>query len=269
MEGDGEHARVAVEGGLGAVAVVHVPVDDRDALHAVHGEAVVDGDRDVAEDAEAAAHRRLGVVAGRAHERVAVVELAGDHRVGADEHAAGRQQRDLVAAVADGRELAGVAAVAVTHRLHRVDVVGGVEAQQLVARGVAWLDHGQLLDVAARVEQVLEPSLGLGVLEVQPRLQRVPERHEAGVVAGVVPRVQLVVDEACLGHGDGVPLVDVVRPTGPRAARCSRRPTPPRGPCSALPGTKGRTLVSAPLSAPGESEGKLLVAGEITSDARR
>ena len=74
MQGDEEHRRVLVEDGLGAVAVVDVPVDDRDPVDPLPPLRVAGGDRDVVEDAEP--HRLLGagVMAGRADEREAVVD---------------------------------------------------------------------------------------------------------------------------------------------------------------------------------------------------
>ena len=47
-----QHLLVALEDVLGAVAVVHVEVDDRHALQAVRVDRVARGDRDVVEDAE-------------------------------------------------------------------------------------------------------------------------------------------------------------------------------------------------------------------------
>ena len=56
MKRHGEHARVVAKHRLGAVSVVHVEVDDRDAAETELELRVTRGDRDVAEDAEA--HRR-------------------------------------------------------------------------------------------------------------------------------------------------------------------------------------------------------------------
>ena len=79
---------VAAEDRVGAVAVVHVPVDDRDALESERVLGVASGDRDVAEEAEA--HRAVGerVVARRPDER----EPADRGRLG---RAARREQSGL------------------------------------------------------------------------------------------------------------------------------------------------------------------------------
>ena len=58
VQRDREHVGVAPEGRLGAVAVVHVPVDDRDPPDAPRRAQVQHRERDVAEQAEAAAGRR-------------------------------------------------------------------------------------------------------------------------------------------------------------------------------------------------------------------
>ena len=62
LEGADHHdARIAGKNILGAVAVMHVEIDDRGALETVHRERVRDADGDVVEQAEAhgpIAHRR-------------------------------------------------------------------------------------------------------------------------------------------------------------------------------------------------------------------
>ena len=66
-----QELRVVVEDRLGPVAVVHVPVDDRDALREA-GPAQCDrGDRDVVEQAETRGATCRCVVAGRARHREA------------------------------------------------------------------------------------------------------------------------------------------------------------------------------------------------------
>lgn len=69
-----QHALVVRERRFGTVAVMHVEVDDRDALEPVHVERMPRRDRDVVEEAEAHRARRLRVMAGRPHaaERIVV-----------------------------------------------------------------------------------------------------------------------------------------------------------------------------------------------------
>ena len=110
VQRDGQHAGVVVEGGLRAVAVVDVPVNDRDALEAAVRQRVVDRDGGVAEQAEAHAGVGHRVVPGRADERERVAHRAVEHGVHGGDDAAGRQQRDLERPLAERRR--AVSAVA-------------------------------------------------------------------------------------------------------------------------------------------------------------
>jgi hypothetical protein len=75
------HARILVERLLGAVAVMHVEVEDRNALEAVGFERMHGSDRDVVEDAEAHRPSRRRMVPGRAHRAEGVARLARHHHV--------------------------------------------------------------------------------------------------------------------------------------------------------------------------------------------
>ena len=91
-----QDALVAGHDVLGAVAVVHVEVDDGHALHAVALAGVLGGHRHVAEEAEAHGLVARGVVAGRAGAAEGVFQLAGNHRVHRVDGGTGRQQRRAV-----------------------------------------------------------------------------------------------------------------------------------------------------------------------------
>src|SRR5262249_35148223 len=96
-----EDVRIVPEDVLGAIAVVNVPVEDRDpggALGARGGR----GDRDVVEQAES--HRAIarGVVTGRAYDRDAVRELAVQDVDGELHGRSGRGERGVPGA---GREV--------------------------------------------------------------------------------------------------------------------------------------------------------------------
>ena len=69
MHGDEQHRRVLLEDVLRAVAVVDVPVDNRDALYAVHPPRCRRGDRRRVVETEAYRLVGLGMVAGRAGQR--------------------------------------------------------------------------------------------------------------------------------------------------------------------------------------------------------
>ena len=75
VERHGQDVVAVVEALLRPVAVVDVPVQDRDAVDAAAAR-VLGCEGDVVEEAVAVRLRRLGVVARRAHERVGGLSLA-------------------------------------------------------------------------------------------------------------------------------------------------------------------------------------------------
>ncbi len=77
-----EHARVLVEDILRAVAVMRIPVDDRQALQAKHVEGIARCYRNMVDKAEAHRTATCGVVARRADERKGIGHLPADHRLG-------------------------------------------------------------------------------------------------------------------------------------------------------------------------------------------
>ena len=80
---------------LGAVAVVHVEIDDGDALGGAAGDGVVRGDRDVVEQAESHRGRLLGVVAGWANRAERVARPAGRDLVDGEAGRAAAAQRGV------------------------------------------------------------------------------------------------------------------------------------------------------------------------------
>ena len=124
--------------------MVHVPVDDRDALEPAGLTGVVSSDRRVAEDAEA--HPRVGdrVMAGRPDERVAVRDGAIEHGVDRRDRAARRAERDLERARAERRQAARITPALGRELTDPLDVLARVEAADLVDRGIARLHVGEL-----------------------------------------------------------------------------------------------------------------------------
>ena len=90
-----QHALVVGEDVLGAVAVVHVEVDDRDALEAVRLERVHRRDGDVVEDAEAHRPRARRVMPRRAHAAERALRLAAGDEIGGEHRRAGGAQRRI------------------------------------------------------------------------------------------------------------------------------------------------------------------------------
>ena len=77
-----QDALVAGDDVFGAVAVVHVEVDDRHALQAQHVERMARGDRHVVVEAKAHHSVARRVVAGRSHRAEGGARLASHHRIG-------------------------------------------------------------------------------------------------------------------------------------------------------------------------------------------
>jgi len=97
---------------------------------------VTGGDRDVVEQAEAHAAVGLGVMAGRPHERVGVVDLPVEHRIDGRDRTARTEQRDRVRARPERRlAVAGVGAARRRPLDQPVEVPRSVHSQHLLARG--------------------------------------------------------------------------------------------------------------------------------------
>jgi hypothetical protein len=132
---------------LRAVAVVHVPVDDRDAAKAELGLRPARGDCDVVEEAEAHRAVALGVVTGRPRDREAAVA----HRI--DRRARGKQCRFV-----GGLGANGVPVDPAARRAHLLD-----EALRVAAQDVG-LGRGGALDEREPFVQHCHALLGFRVL---------------------------------------------------------------------------------------------------------
>ncbi len=132
---DHQHPRIAREDVFGAVAVVHVEVDDGDALDAVDGERVRGADRDVVEQAEAHRAVALGVVTRRADRAEGAAALAARDQVGREDQRARRMQRGRQRMRAHRRvRIDVVEARGRALRLDRREVALAVDASQLLLR---------------------------------------------------------------------------------------------------------------------------------------
>ena len=116
-----EHARIALEDVLGAVAVMHVEVDHRHARQSVRGERVRRADRDAVEEAEAHRAPALGVVSRRAHRAERGRALAAHHEVDPHHDRAGRVPRRGQRVRVERR--VGVDVVQARFRARRLDLV--------------------------------------------------------------------------------------------------------------------------------------------------
>ncbi len=132
---DVQHARLVVEHRLRSVAVVHVDVDDGNALETA-GEHRGGRDGDVVEEAEAHRPIRFGVVPRWTHERERGLAL-GDRVLRRLNRRARREPSDFVRV--RRRERVGVEHHRLTRRRgHPLDVRLGMYAQELFVGGWTW-----------------------------------------------------------------------------------------------------------------------------------
>ena len=223
MQRDRERVRVVDERALGAVAVVDVPVDDGDPADAELVAGLHHRQREVGEQAVAAAPVALRVVARRTHQRVGVVDLAGDDRAHRGRRTAGREQGDLPRARAEPGVLPGVAALGAGHGHQRVEVVRGVEAQRVLAR--------QRLAARARRARAISPvSLTRSRMRRLPgrRLERRARRH---------PRPEALV-------GAVLEVAVVAHEPGPPGRRCHHLALPSPTPHTLADGKPALTMVN-------------------------
>ena len=204
MQRDREHRRVFPEDRLRAVAVVHVPVDDRDPADASRRLRVADSDGDVGEDAEA--HPEVGerVVTRRPHEGVRIGDRAVEDGVDRRDRAPGSELRDLVGAVAERRLAPRVATTPARELLDPGQVLLGMNAQERLGRRRLGPEEQEPVGQTGRVEQVLEPSLRGRVLRVLARLEPATRGELRRARARVVPHHPLVPDERSAWGGHPV-----------------------------------------------------------------
>ena len=197
----GQGGRVFPERGLGAVAVMHVPVHYGDTVQLTLLQQVHAGNGRVAEYAEPHTHIGQGVVSRRPHQGVGIVHPAVKHRINRLNHTAGSQGTDLETAAPHRGEKSGLGQVLVVLRLDFPVVFRAMEPADLFFRRLPRLDMDQVLQDAADVQQVAYTPLGLLVLRVNIGLHGVSERHESRKVTVLMPHVKFVIDKACCHFG--------------------------------------------------------------------
>ena len=182
-DADHQHAVVAGDDVLGAVAVVHVEVDDRHPRQAARVERMARGDGHVVEEAEA--HRLVarGMVPGRAHGAERAGGAAGDDVVGGRHGSAGRAQHRVPGGGAGrGVGVDSTGAAGGPDRFEQVAQLGHVAA------AVGQLDVAQVhLRGIAHVERHVEAGGAQVVVDrVQPlRAFRVAPAHLVAATIGV------------------------------------------------------------------------------------
>src|SRR2546425_6259737 len=202
---------------------------------------------DIAEDAEPATRVSLGGVSRRPHGRVRVVTLPVEQGVDRGDASADRQQRDVIGARTEWRELAGAASKRRAFAPDAIHVLARVQPEDLLLGRCARLQHHQVVDQSADLDQVADPPLAFRVREVPEGLPREACRYHPGACPGVVPRVQLVPDEAS-GHSSsfvswgaaGLTSTGGARGSGARYVSYIRRISGQR-PCGAKTAIVART----------------------------
>src|SRR5207245_9028350 len=132
--------------------------------------------------------------------------------------AADRELRDVIGARTEWRELAGVASKLRAFAPDASHGLAGVQPEDLVLGRCARRQHHQVVDQSADLDQVADPPLAFRVLEVPEGLHGEACWYHPGACPGVVPRVQLVPDEAS-GHSSYVVSWGAARLAAPRGAR--------------------------------------------------
>ena len=152
-----EHLRIVLEDVLRAVAVMHVVVDDGDAVGAERA-GVRGGDGDVVVEAEAHRAVALGVMAGRPHQRERAACAAAHHPLDGVDRGAGREQRDLVRS--RGRVGVGIERDRLTRRSRRSAAGSRRRARAPAARASP--------RAAPRLRRPLPPGAGHDVHHLGP-----------------------------------------------------------------------------------------------------
>ena len=184
--------------------MVHVPVDDGDALKAKRLSRMHRTERSIREHAKTAAKIFLRVMARWPHERVGRVELATDDLLDRNQRATDSQQGDLKTTTGERRDLAGVTTTGVAQLFHASNVFLGVVALDLFDSRHTRLDGDKVISHPTDVDQVLKATLGRGVLGVLTRLEPATGRHEGGTRTSVPPHVTLVPNKSGL-HSISLP----------------------------------------------------------------
>lgn len=128
MDAHVEHLGIRLEDVLGAIAVVHIPVDNQDALQPKFPYGILGSNGNVVEYTEAVRLIRLGVVAGRANVADAAARLPAQDTVDSLQHRSGGEGGALEGArmqvhrIVAGSHLLQLLDAAAQQAAHRVDM---------------------------------------------------------------------------------------------------------------------------------------------------
>jgi hypothetical protein len=186
-----QHARIGVKDLLRTVAMMHVPIDHRDAVDPPLCLRGLSCYRDVGKYRETPAVVGGRMVAAGPHQRISVGQARLEHSPERLEATAGGEARDVITIRAELRGgLASMPASRRTQIPNPLDVCGGVDAEQLGLARRASGDAHQLLRQAADFHEAVQAPLGLRPIKCRISLNH---RIKRGTPR-VVPSIALVPD---------------------------------------------------------------------------
>ena len=122
--------------------MMHIPIYGRHTGHAANLTNILNANRNIVENAEPIPRIWLGMVAGRAHKRVAVVNFAIQNGIYQCQQPTGGKASDVVAAFGKGGVASGIPAVRLAQRLNMLDIPAGMHPRQIVLGCHARFDAG-------------------------------------------------------------------------------------------------------------------------------
>ena len=199
VQGHGQHIRVVQKDRLGAVAVVDIPIDHRETPGQTCGARGLNGDGDIGQQAKSIGHVGQTMMPGRARQRIGIGQIAAQDQRDGSGGKARRQRRDLVSALQKWGVMADLAAGRIRQRLEPVKIAGGVDAQQIFARGGVGRLQRQFAHQAGHMQQVDQPALAFRAFR-QPAagLDMVTHGQGQRIIAAAVPQGQLIMEKS--GH---------------------------------------------------------------------
>src|ERR1700681_2801597 len=197
MQGNRQHAGIAIEDCLRSIAVMHVPIDRGDALQTMGGLSVADRHADIPKKAKAHTHLRSGVMTWRPHQSVSVRHGALDHGIDGGDCTTRRKEGYLEAASPKRRGIAGVTAANRAHSLYVFDVGTGVNAADLIFCGGARVDDREVFEKAADLNKTAKAAFRFRGLVGCARLHAQSRREYASRSSCVVPHIEFVTKPTC------------------------------------------------------------------------
>ena len=196
MKRDRQHFGVGQEDRLGAVAVMHVPIEDGDAPCQAMCLCRAHGNCDVVQQAKAIRPVGQRVVPRRARQGIGVSRLPAQDGHDRADGKARRKGGDFITAATEGGAQAKFPAACIRCRLEGIKIACRMDAQQILAAGLGRSADIKIADQARHIQQVLQAPLGFGVFgQATAGLDKAAHRQGQGVVAAAMPEAAFVGEE--------------------------------------------------------------------------